>query len=124
MMKKQRRTTSFILALPTSVMLSCTPTQPPSNPPPQTQKAPEPPVTQQADPPPMNPPVPNYPTYSQRMKSSDGKCIVQQHTPSPATTEVSCTAPIEPAPSGDTWCRVEKASDPKEKIPVLCEKTP
>jgi hypothetical protein len=36
-------------------------------------------------------------------------------------TKVSCTAPIEPPPPGDTWCRVALADDPSQKIRVKCE---
>jgi hypothetical protein len=75
------------------------------------------------NPPPLDPkllaPKP-LAAFSKREKKADGKCYVEVFANPPFAREVSCSAPIEPAAAGETWCKVEDAKDSSKRALVDC----
>ena len=118
MKTNQRRTPSFITVLPIVVLTSC------ANSAIKTSNPPEPPTNPPVEPTPLtNSPTPDAPkvgAFSVREKRPDGTCYVSVFANPPFERSVSCTAPIEPAPAGEQWCKVEDAKDPSKKAPVDC----
>jgi hypothetical protein len=146
MRSTKQRAKSFIAVLPILALTACPQSLfKTSNPPePTTPRLPEPttntmPTTQivnpsdpellsvkpvNVNPPPLDPKIlaPKLPVaFSKREKTANGKCYVEIYANPPFKREVSCTAPIEPAKEGETWCKVESAGDASKKINVPCD---